>query len=56
MEEIAATLDAAGMPREFHLAAAEVYRRQFEFKGVPATPTLDQVLNALLRVGPNHPS
>jgi len=32
MHEIAATLEAAGMPPEFHFAAAEIYSRLREFK------------------------
>ena len=48
MEEIAATLDAAGLPSGFHLAAADVYRRLAPFKGAPETPTLEAVLAALL--------
>jgi 3-hydroxyisobutyrate dehydrogenase-like beta-hydroxyacid dehydrogenase len=49
MEEIAATFDHAGIPGEFHLAAAEIYRRMAEFKGAPAAPPLETVLLALLR-------
>ena len=48
MEEIAATLDAAGLPPGFHLAAADVYRRLAPFKGAPETPTLEALLAALL--------
>jgi 3-hydroxyisobutyrate dehydrogenase-like beta-hydroxyacid dehydrogenase len=48
MEEIAATLDSAGLPANFHLAAADVYRRMAEFKGASEIPALDEVLNALL--------
>jgi 3-hydroxyisobutyrate dehydrogenase-like beta-hydroxyacid dehydrogenase len=49
MEEIAATFRAAGMPGEFHAAAADVYRRLAHFKDARATPELDDVLAALLR-------
>lgn len=49
MDEIAATFRAAGMPGEFHQAAAEVYRCLAHFKDAPATPALDEVLAALLR-------
>lgn len=49
MEEIAATLESAGMPGGFHLAAADVYKRIAEFKDAPETPQLDAVLDALLR-------
>src|SRR5262249_42470667 len=48
MEEIAATLDAAGLPGEFHLAAADIYRRMADFKGASQIPALDDVLKALL--------
>lgn len=48
MDEIAATFRAAGLPREFHEAAAEVYRRLSDFKGAATTPELNAVLGALL--------
>lgn len=47
MEEIAATFAAAGLPGEFHLAAAELYRRIAHFKDAPVTPELEAVLAAL---------
>ncbi len=47
MEEIAATFRSAGLPGEFHDAAAEVYRRTARFKDAPETPTLAEVLAAL---------
>lgn len=47
MHEIAATFEAAGLPPEFHRAAAEVYRRMAGFKDAGAT-TLDAVVAALL--------
>lgn len=47
MEEIAATLDSAGLPGGFHQAAADVYTRLAHFKGAPATPELEAVLDAL---------
>lgn len=47
MEEIAATFAAAGLPGEFHLAAAELYRRIAHFKDAPAMPELEAVLSAL---------
>jgi 3-hydroxyisobutyrate dehydrogenase-like beta-hydroxyacid dehydrogenase len=49
MEEIASTFREAGMPGEFHDAAAIVYRRLADFKDVRATPALEDVLAALLR-------
>ena len=48
MEEISATLSGAGVPGEFHGAAAEVYRRLADFKSAPETPPLEDVLEALL--------
>ena len=49
MDEIASTFREAGMPGEFHAAAAIVYRRLGQFKDAPATPELHAVLAALLR-------
>jgi len=48
MDEIAATLEAAGLPGEFHSAAAIIYRRMAEFKNAPTLPEIDAVLAALL--------
>jgi len=45
MHEIAATLESAGMPPEFHQAAAEIYERLREFKD--ANPTIEEVLKKL---------
>lgn len=50
MDEIAATFREAGLPGAFHEAAAEVYRRMAGFKDAPETPSLEEVLAALLRV------
>jgi hypothetical protein len=47
MEEIAASLDCAGLPDGFHLAAAEIYRRLTHFKN-GRTVGGDEVLDALL--------
>lgn len=52
MEEIAATFQAAGVPGEFHQAAAELYRRLAGFKDAQETPRLNEVLSAL-RVDPS---
>jgi 3-hydroxyisobutyrate dehydrogenase-like beta-hydroxyacid dehydrogenase len=49
MEEIAATFRDAGLPGDFHAAAAIIYRRLAQFKDSPATPALDDVLGALLQ-------
>jgi hypothetical protein len=43
MEEIAATMGAAGLPKGFHLAAAEIYRRSPHAEAA----ALDAVLEAL---------
>ncbi len=51
MDEIASTFRAAGMPGEFHAAAASVYRRLADFKAARAMPELEDVLAALLRPG-----
>jgi hypothetical protein len=48
MEEISATFAEAGMPGEFHAAAADVYRRITDFKDAASTPPLEEVLTALL--------
>jgi 3-hydroxyisobutyrate dehydrogenase-like beta-hydroxyacid dehydrogenase len=48
MEEISATFRDAGLPGEFHAAAADIYRRLAHFKGSSATPALEEVLAALL--------
>ena len=49
MDEIAATLRETGMPADFHLAAAETYRRLADFKDAPTAPALEEVLTVLLR-------
>jgi hypothetical protein len=49
MDEIASTFRAAGLPGEFHAAAASVYRRLDDFKAARTTPALEDVLAALLR-------
>lgn len=49
MEEIAATFKGAKVPGEFHMAAAEIYRRVAHFKDAPEKPSLEAVLQALLR-------
>ncbi|RLI34218.1 NAD(P)-dependent oxidoreductase [Candidatus Bathyarchaeota archaeon] len=48
MKEIASTFESAGMPGEFHAAAAEVYRRITGFKDAQEVPPLADVLKALL--------
>ena len=49
MEEIAATLSDVDVPGDFHLAAADIYRRLADFKSAQTTPPLDDVLAALLQ-------
>ncbi len=51
MEEIAATLAAAGLPDGFHLAAAETYVRLAGFRGEPDGVPVDEVVAALLGGG-----
>lgn len=51
MDEISATFEAAGLPGGFHAAAAELYRRMAGFKDAPETPSLEEVLAALLEPG-----
>jgi 3-hydroxyisobutyrate dehydrogenase-like beta-hydroxyacid dehydrogenase len=48
MEEIAATFREAGLPGDFHDGAVEVYRRLASFKSAAVTPSLEEVLTALL--------
>jgi 3-hydroxyisobutyrate dehydrogenase-like beta-hydroxyacid dehydrogenase len=48
MQEIAATFQGAGLPEEFFLASAQVYRRIAGYKDAPSEPALDEVLAALL--------
>jgi len=47
MEEISSTFDQAGLPGEFHAAAAVLYRRLAHFKDAPSKPSLEEVLAAL---------
>jgi len=46
MEEIAATMGAAGLPEGFHLAAAEIYRRSPHVDGAVLDAVLDAVRSA----------
>jgi 3-hydroxyisobutyrate dehydrogenase-like beta-hydroxyacid dehydrogenase len=48
MNEIAETFQEAGLPADFHKAAAEIYRRMSSFKEADEVPALDDVLRALL--------
>lgn len=51
MDEIAATFREAGLPEEFHAAAGMIYRRIADFKDAPSTPSLEEVLKALMQTG-----
>ena len=51
MHEIADTFAAAGMPRGFHLAAAEIFGRLAPFKGVDK-PALEDALRVLAQSKP----
>lgn len=44
MEEITATLQQSGMPPEFFVGAAEIYRRQAVFKDVSNAPAIEEIL------------
>jgi 3-hydroxyisobutyrate dehydrogenase-like beta-hydroxyacid dehydrogenase len=48
MKEVAETFQEAGLPDEFHKAAAEIYRRMSIFKDSAETPSLQNVLKVLL--------
>jgi 3-hydroxyisobutyrate dehydrogenase-like beta-hydroxyacid dehydrogenase len=48
MREIAATFQCAGLPAEFHQAAAEIFRRLEKFKGLEE-PAVKDVLGTLLK-------
>ena len=47
MEEISATFQDAGLPGEFHSAAAKIYERLAKYKDAPQVPQLEEVLAAL---------
>jgi hypothetical protein len=49
MKEIASTFTEEGLPSGFHESAAEVYRRMAHLKDSNETPTLDDILKALLK-------
>ena len=48
MEEIAATLEEAGLPGGFHLAAGDIYQRLATFKNSDPVPTIEETLAALI--------
>lgn len=47
MEEMVETFGGIGLPTGFHEAAAEMYRRVAHFKDSEATPSLEDVLDAI---------
>lgn len=49
MDEISSTFHEAGLPGEFHAAAAMIYRRIAGFKDAPSIPSLEAVLEALIQ-------
>lgn len=49
MAEIAATLEGAGLPADFHRGAQEIYKRLAHFKDRVPPPALSEVLEALTR-------
>ncbi len=49
MDEIADTFRAAGLPGDFHSAAAVLYHRLASFKEARTLPTLEEVLGALVQ-------
>jgi len=48
MEEVAATFEAAGVPREFHHAAAEVFRRMAGFEDGDEVPEVGELLGKIV--------
>jgi len=49
MHEIASAFQGAGLPGDFHKAAAEVYRRMAGFRDLDQRPLLDDVLKTLIK-------
>ena len=47
MREIASTFEAAGLPGDFHRAAAQIYERLAAFKDAPTPPSVDEVARTL---------
>jgi 3-hydroxyisobutyrate dehydrogenase-like beta-hydroxyacid dehydrogenase len=54
MYEIAATFSDAGLPGEFHQAAAQVYKRLASFKDRDESPRIEEVLDVLLQREPKE--
>jgi 3-hydroxyisobutyrate dehydrogenase-like beta-hydroxyacid dehydrogenase len=55
MQEIATSLDEAGLPGGAFLSAAEVYRRLERYKDIGEPPTVDEMLDALGYLPPITP-
>ncbi len=51
MEEISRTFMEAGVPGEFHKAAAIIYERMAQFKDSKTLPRLEEILKALTKKG-----
>jgi hypothetical protein len=49
MDEISTTMIEAGIPGEFHSAAANIYHRLAGYKDALSTPRLEDVLATLLQ-------
>jgi len=49
MEEITATFEAAGLPGDFHEAAAEIYRRLAIYKDATTPPSMAELVGPLTR-------
>jgi 3-hydroxyisobutyrate dehydrogenase-like beta-hydroxyacid dehydrogenase len=49
MREIASTFREVGLPDGFHLAAAEIYHRMADFKYARESPSVEDVVTALLK-------
>jgi 3-hydroxyisobutyrate dehydrogenase-like beta-hydroxyacid dehydrogenase len=49
MEEITATFEAAGLPGDFHEAAAEIYRRLTVYKDATTPPSMADLVGPLTR-------
>lgn len=47
MDEIAGSFAAAGLPGEFHIAAADIYSRLEDFKDAAKAPTMGEILDAV---------
>lgn len=52
MEEIAASFEAANLPRGFHEAAAEIYRKLEDFKDAPTVPAMNEITARLGKADP----